>query len=86
VRHVPPGPPACHPASGCTTCSDEALPMRVVELREGRSLAVCVDEQGARSDVMTDLVEPVAVGDRVLVHAGAALLLLGPDPALHGAR
>ena len=75
---------ACHPLSGCITCSDDALPMRIEAVREGGRLALCIDEGGARSEVMTDLVQPVAVGDRVLVHAGAALLRLGPDPALHG--
>ena len=80
------GPFVCHPLTGCTTCSDEALPMRVAEVRQGASLAVCVAENGARSDVMIDLVQPVTVGDRVLVHAGAALLLLGPDPAPQGER
>jgi hydrogenase maturation factor len=45
--------------------------MRVVECAPG--LAVCVDDSGARSEVMTDLVEPVACGDLLLVHAGAAL-------------
>ena len=79
-------PPVCHPLSGCTTCSDEALPMRVEEVREGAGLAVCVAENGAWSHVMIDLVQPVAVGDRVLVHAGTALLLLGPDPAPQGER
>jgi hydrogenase expression/formation protein HypC len=55
----------------CITCSDEAVPMRVVE--HGPGLAVCVDEDGGRNEVMTDLVEPVTCGELLLVHAGAAL-------------
>jgi hydrogenase expression/formation protein HypC len=55
----------------CITCSDEAVPMRVVEL--GEWAAVCADEAGTRSEVMTDLVGPVALGDVLLVHAGTAL-------------
>jgi len=50
----------------CVTCSDEAVPLRVDEVRAG--LARC---DGV--DVMTDLVEPVSVGDVLLVHAGVAL-------------
>jgi hydrogenase maturation factor len=74
-------PSVCRPGTGCVTCSDEAVPMRVEEILEGAFLAVCSDDSGARSEVMTDLVQPVSVGDRLLVHAGAALLTLGSDPA-----
>jgi hydrogenase maturation factor len=52
----------------CVTCSDEALPLRVTELRTGAT-AICEPDV----EVMTDLVGPVAVGDVLLVHAGVAL-------------
>ena len=52
----------------CVTCSDEAVPMRVVEVR-GDGTALCSD--GA--EVMTDLVGDVAPGDELLVHAGTAI-------------
>ena len=55
----------------CVTCSDEGVPMRVVEVRDGH-LALCDDG----SEVMTDLVAPVAPGDELLVHAGVALTVL----------
>jgi len=55
----------------CITCSDEAVPMRVVA--SDGTLAVCVSGDGSESDVMTDLVGPVARGEVLLVHAGAAL-------------
>ena len=55
----------------CITCSDEGVPMRVVAALEG-GLARC-EAEGVESDVMVDLVAPVAVGDEVLVHAGVAL-------------
>ena len=54
----------------CVTCSDEGVPMRVVEVSE--SLAVC--EGGL--EVMTDLVGEVETGDELLVHAGVALVKL----------
>jgi hydrogenase maturation factor len=52
----------------CVTCSDEGIPMRVLEARDDGT-ALC--EGG--TEVMTDLVGPVAVGDELLVHAGVAL-------------
>jgi hydrogenase maturation factor len=59
----------------CITCSDEGVPMRVVEARDD-GLAHCAADDGATSEVMTDLVGAVEPGDRVLVHAGVALLRL----------
>ncbi len=63
--------PACD--SHCITCSDEAVPMTVRRVDGDRGLALCEDAAGARSSVETALVEPVAVGDTLLVHAGTAI-------------
>jgi hypothetical protein len=52
----------------CITCSDEALPLLVVE---GRADGTAVCEGGV--EVMTDLVGAVVPGDSLLVHAGVAL-------------
>jgi hydrogenase maturation factor len=52
----------------CITCSDEGVPMRVVELR-GPALALCDGDV----EVMTDLVGEVDAGDELLVHAGVAI-------------
>jgi hydrogenase assembly chaperone HypC/HupF len=60
----------------CITCGDHAVPMRVLCVDETRSLALCEDEAGEHSSVEIALVEPVADGDRVLVHAGTALQVL----------
>ncbi|MDX6657673.1 MAG: hydrogenase expression/formation protein HypC [Solirubrobacteraceae bacterium] len=59
--------------SHCITCSDEAVPMTVVAVDNTRGLALCEDEAGARSSVEIALIDPVAPGDTVLVHAGTAL-------------
>jgi hydrogenase maturation factor len=59
----------------CITCSDEGVPMRVVEA-DADGLACCAGEDGTTSEVMMDLVGTVAPGDSVLVHAGVALLRL----------
>ena len=50
--------------------------MTVVRVDAGRGLALCEDEDGARATVETELVEPVGEGDRLLVHAGTALVAL----------
>ena len=63
--------------SHCVTCSDEAVPMIVREVRAD-GIAVCDDGL----EVMTDLVEPVAAGDAVLVHAGVAIQLAEPPKAV----
>ena len=56
----------------CITCSDAGVPMRV--LRVSDEGAVCVDEDGIRHEgVAVELVEPVAAGDQILVHAGVAI-------------
>lgn len=65
-------PPACS-HEGCITCSDAAPPMIVVEVDGDRGIALCEGETGARASVEIALVEPVAPGDVLLVHAGTAI-------------
>jgi len=57
----------------CITCSDEGVPMTVRRVDADRGLALCEDADGRRSSVEIALVEPVAAGDTVLVHAGTAI-------------
>ena len=61
----------------CVTCADEALSMTVLRVDATRGLALCVDGSGARSTVEIALVEPVAEGDELLVHAGTAIAAAG---------
>jgi hydrogenase maturation factor len=61
---------ACDDAH-CATCSDEGVPMRVVETKPD-GIAFC----DGGTEVVTDLVGPVDVGDELLVHAGVALVKL----------
>ena len=63
----------CDTGEGCITCGDVAVESRVVSVDRGTALAVCEDPAGERSEVDVALVEPLTVGDVVLVHAGAAL-------------
>ncbi len=51
--------------------------MQVERIDEDRGLALCAAEDGSKSTVEITLVEPVAPGDRLLVHAGVALVGLG---------
>ena len=57
-------------ASACVTCSDEAVPARVVEV-DGANATVEVE--GMRERVGIELVDAVAPGDTLLCHAGIAL-------------
>jgi hydrogenase expression/formation protein HypC len=63
----------CVAAHGCITCGDVAVPMRVLEIDRERALALCSNPEGGHSSVEITLVEPVAQGDVLLVHAGTAL-------------
>jgi hypothetical protein len=65
----------------CITCGDDGDPMTIVSLDVARGLAVCRGEDGDTETVETALVEPVAEGDRVLVHAGTAIAALERDGA-----
>ncbi len=47
--------------------------MRVVKVDEGRCLALCSGPEGEHSSVEIALVQPVATGELLLVHAGTAL-------------
>ena len=58
----------------CITCSDEGIAMQVERIDEQRGLALCSADDGSKSTVEIALVEPVEPGDRLLVHAGVALV------------
>jgi hydrogenase maturation factor len=58
----------------CITCSDEAVAVRVVRLRDGDLADVDVGD-GRTEEVSVALVD-AAVGDTVLVHAKEAIGLM----------
>jgi hydrogenase maturation factor len=64
----------------CITCGDDGVAMQVVRIDEVRGLALCSDEDGARQTVETALIDGVAPGDVLLVHAGTALTRLELAP------
>jgi hydrogenase maturation factor len=63
----------CDSGHGCITCGDQALEMRVAAVDAERGLAVCVDDAGEAAEVDILLVEPAAIGERLLVHARVAI-------------
>jgi hydrogenase maturation factor len=64
----------------CITCGDDGMPVTVLAIDLDRGLALCAHEDGHRETVETALVDPVALGDTLLVHAGTALIRIA-DPA-----
>jgi hydrogenase maturation factor len=73
------GPHCTTDDAHCTTCSDEGIEMTVVELTQCG--AQCRDPAGIDQRVEIDLVEPVEIGDTLLVHAGVAIANLSRPPA-----
>jgi hydrogenase expression/formation protein HypC len=68
----------CSAIEGCITCGDVAVELGVVAIDAGRGLALCADDADRRETVETALVAPLAVGDRLLVHAGTAIAKVSP--------
>jgi hydrogenase assembly chaperone HypC/HupF len=58
----------------CITCSDQALPARVIEVAEATGMAM-VEVQGSTTEVDINLVDDVEPGDMLLVHGGVALFM-----------
>jgi hydrogenase maturation factor len=72
--------PHCEPdplTGRCITCADAGIEGRVLALQDG-ALAQ-VEMEGDVHEVALDLLDGVAVGDRVLVHAGVAIAHLGSE-------
>jgi hydrogenase maturation factor len=69
----------CEDPHHCITCADEGVEMRVVAVDEARGLALCEAAGGARESVEIALVDAVAPGDALLVHAATALARLDPS-------
>jgi hydrogenase expression/formation protein HypC len=64
----------CCPGEHCITCSDQAVAVRVVRLRDG-DLADVDAGDGRIEEISVALVD-AAVGDTVLVHAKEAIGLV----------
>ena len=62
-----------HESGHCITCSDEAIPLRVLRVDDERGLALCEDASGEHTTIEVALIGPVAPGDGLLAHAGTAI-------------
>ena len=56
----------------CVTCSDEALPAKILRIDEETGLAL-VEVKDMTEEIDITLVDSVAPGDLVLVHGGVAI-------------
>jgi hydrogenase maturation factor len=56
----------------CITCSDEALPVRVLHIDAESGLAL-VEVKGTTEEIDITLVDDVVPGDLLLAHGGVAL-------------
>ena len=56
----------------CITCGDEGIELRVLAVETDGARCAAADGR-VHDGVLVDLVEPLAPGDRILVHAGVAL-------------
>ena len=65
---------SCDPDAGCITCGDVGVEMRVVRLDD--DLAVCETADGDVRTVEVALLDGVACGEKLLVHADVALVRL----------
>ncbi|MEA2510230.1 MAG: hydrogenase expression/formation protein HypC [Actinomycetota bacterium] len=64
----------CSVIDGCLVCGDVAVPVTVVEAATPD--AMCEDDHGQRGLVGVELVAPIALGERLLVHGGVAIARL----------
>jgi hydrogenase maturation factor len=74
-----PAPDTVCGSTHCITCGDDGDPMTVLEVDDALGLAVCRGDDGAESAVEVALIDQAAPGDRLLVHAGTALVRLEPE-------
>ena len=72
------GDPTHCVADVCITCSDVAVPVRILSLH-GYELATVSTEAGTVEEISIALVD-AAVGDIVLVHAKEAIARVGSGP------
>jgi hydrogenase expression/formation protein HypC len=68
-----PGLPECH-GDVCITCSDTAVEVTVLRLLDD---ALAVVDTGQGEEEVSIALVPASVGDRILVHAGEAIAVVG---------
>jgi hypothetical protein len=74
-----PAPDTVCGSTHCITCGDDGEPMTVTAVDTAAGLAVCRAQDGSESSVEIALIDEVATRDRLLVHAGTAIVRLEPE-------
>ncbi|MBA2680700.1 MAG: HypC/HybG/HupF family hydrogenase formation chaperone [Ktedonobacteraceae bacterium] len=69
----------------CITCSDEALPARVIRIDQQMGMASVTIEE-VLDEVDITLLDEVVEGDLILVHGGVAIANIGKDAVTDEAR
>jgi hydrogenase expression/formation protein HypC len=64
-------------SDACITCSDTAVPVRVVRLLEDEMAVV---DTGAGQETVSVALVSAGVGDTILVHAREAIAVVGASP------
>ena len=72
------GPRSLILGPSCATCSDEALPARVLRIDQEAGQALVVI-QGTTAEVDISLVDAVAPGQMLLIHGGAAIGIVATE-------
>ncbi len=63
----------------CITCSDEAMPARILRIDQDTGVAIVALEESTQEIDIT-LIDDVAPGDVILVHGGVAIAITETNP------
>jgi hydrogenase maturation factor len=65
----------------CITCSDEAMPARILRIDQDTGIAfVTIEESTEEVDIT--LIDDVVAGDVILVHGGVAIAIAESSPGI----
>ena len=68
----------------CITCSDEAMPARILRIDQDTGIAIVTIEESTE-EVDITLIDDVVAGDVILVHGGVAIAIAESSPGIVGA-
>ena len=67
----------------CITCSDEAMPARILRIDQDTGIAIVTIEESTE-EVDITLIDDVVAGDVILVHGGVAIAIAESSPGTVG--
>jgi hydrogenase maturation factor len=65
----------------CITCSDEAMPARILRIDQDTGIAIVTIEESTE-EVDITLIDDVVAGDVILVHGGVAIAIAESSPGI----